>query len=82
MIYWIFIEKLKDKIIPKAVLYFTGELDDMDEEDYDDGEDYDDEDEDDEDDDENEDDEDDDEDDDGKIFIGMNLKFSGFFKTN
>jgi len=63
---------IREKIVPKAVLYYTGELDDMDEDDYeyddeededgDDGEDHDDE----EDDDEDEDDDDEDDDDDGK----------------
>lgn len=57
---------IKDKIIPKAVLYFSGELDEMDDDDYDDGEDYDEDDEDLDDEDEDDDDEDDDDDDDGK----------------
>lgn len=56
-------QQIREKVVPKAVLYFTGELDDMDEDDYDDY-DEDEEDEDEEHDDEDEEEEDEDEDDD------------------
>ncbi len=77
-------QQIREKVVPKAVLYFTGDLDDMDDED--DYEDYDEDDEDDEDgegghddeDDEDDDDDDDDDDeDDGGKKSGKHGKKSG-----